>query len=231
MVLMIILFYQLFDITISYFRFEKSIKIDVKRYYEDLTLPAITIGFKTFEDIKNGKFEKIFDQKCFEELKKIENKELRNEIIIDCIHSSNVSKNVLMKYPTYEEFNSYFKVRVNDFDFNITSKSNPIKGWDLSWDALDTEGLLKTFTFIFDDRSDELFFSKEMNENLLTILFDLKIFKKLKRISRIAGRETFIFIHSSQIPIFMDKNVIHNNENSIANYRTVNYMNTTLFIQ
>jgi hypothetical protein len=29
----------------------------------------------------------------------------------------------------------------------------------------------------------------------------------------------------------MDKNVIHNNENSIANYRTVNYMNTTLFIQ
>jgi hypothetical protein len=67
---MIVLIHQLIDISIIYFGFEKVLKIDIWRYYEDLTFPAITIGLTTYCDLKDGNFEPIFKIKCMPKLKK-----------------------------------------------------------------------------------------------------------------------------------------------------------------
>ena len=56
---MFILIYQIIGISIIYFKYEKVIKIDIKRYYEDFSIPAISIGFDAYQ-IKNPYLKKCF---------------------------------------------------------------------------------------------------------------------------------------------------------------------------
>jgi len=225
---MILLVHQIIDTTITYFSFSNVIKIDVKQYYEDLTLPAITFGLNVATAMNYGKYEKIFDKKCLDELKKLKD---IPRILIDCVHSNGVTRKTLLKFLTFDEFNRYTKINLDENHLNMTSSSKLIQGFDLrSTNNLNSVDPIKLLTFIFNQKTNQMLNSNKFQHNFLTIFYGLKTFLKLKNLTETKSfdlnKALLICIHSPQSPIF----IANNANKQTKEYKSLYNQNTSIMV-
>jgi len=202
---MILLIYQVIDVSITFLSFENVLRIDVREYHEHLTYPAITLRLAPQQDLVEGKYEKMFNKKCFDQfLNKYMSEELNTtEKFIDCIYSNkNVSRDLLLKYPTFDEINQYVKLDLNNNNNSFNSlNTRLIKGLDLRNSDSNFEktmGPKKLVTIIFDE---ELIKSIEANENLLTIILNTTANRKIKNIDNYDSSNYLVNIHCAQLPL------------------------------
>jgi len=233
---LIVFIHQLIEVSITFLSFENVIRIDIRNYYEHLTYPAITLGFPTHQDLNEGKYEKIFNKKCFDQFPKKKSYKVPNltEIFIDCIYSNNnITRNLLLRYPTFDEISQYIKLNLNDNNnnlFNLTIDSRLVKGLDLRIPERkigDEKGPKKFMTIILSEESNKSINSNKMKQNILTITFDTKVHRKMKNLKYNYHSICLIYIHSPQLPLL--SNDYSNKRRDL--YFDLNRENTSLIVR
>jgi len=224
---MILLVLQIINVTVTYFTFSNVIKIDIKPYYEDLTLPAITFGLSIKQDLEERKYDEIFDKKCLDDFKSSGVNHTISEFF-DCIHLNRETRKTLLQYPTYEEFDKCIKINLGNNVLNLTSNSKSFKSFDLrlldnKYDENDKYPN-KMLTFIFDQQINKMSNWNKFHQNFVTISYDSEAFRKLKFFKKFDTTTITTYVHSPQSPI------ITTNRVDIAHDKYYGYNNLSLMV-
>ena len=116
---------------------------------------------------------------------------------LNCIYSENITRNMLLQYPTFEEFNSLFKLQFDKHLKNFQTINTTLRSLGLS-DNFRPENIpKKCITFNFEIKINKQIFLFELQENFLTILMK-------KHHWRENYREAYLLIHSPQNHILIN---------------------------
>jgi hypothetical protein len=121
--------------------------------------------------------------------------------------NNNITRDLLLRYPTFDEINQYIKLNLADNNnnnlFNSTFNSRPIRG--LNARIYDTNSITgeehspkKLLTIIFNEESVKFIDSNEAKQNFLTILFNSTAHTKIRKLIYSQESICSVHIHSPQ---------------------------------